>query len=185
MAAPRPAILALDLGTGVLKAGLVGLDGSVFSSSRAGYRTREDRDGAEQDPEAWWRAIVEATAGLFEASPGVEVVAVAVDGQGPTCVATAADGTPVRPAITWRDQRAVAERDELAAATGLPVWLLGILPIALWLERNEPSAAVRVAGYLAAWEWVACRLSGSMASTVSAGQGVPRGRRIPTGPASA
>jgi xylulokinase len=100
-------------------------------------------------------------------------VAIALDGQGPTCVATAADGRALRPAIAWSDRRAVVERDELAAAAGLPGWLLGILPSALWIERHEPGIASAAVAYLAAWEWLGLRLSGVAAGTVTPSQDVP------------
>lgn len=201
--ASRPLILALDLGSSVLKAGLIGLDGTVLAAARGGYPTVEDAGRAEQRPEDWWAAVVAASAELLTspeslASPEVpaaagaggdpagaleragaaararalEVVAIALDGQGPTCVATAPDGRAVRPAIAWSDRRAVAERDELAGATGLPGWLLGILPAALWIERHEPEAAAATAWYLAAWEWLGLRLSGIAAATVTPAQDV-------------
>ncbi len=196
--ASEGAILALDLGTSVLKAGLVGLDGSVIAAARAAYPTIEDGGLAEQRPEDWWAAVVEATGELLEGTPsgpgpaavgagpaagGVrgggrrlarpEIVAVALDGQGPTCVATGADGRPVRRAIAWSDRRAIPERDELASATGLPGWLLGILPSALWIERHEPATGSATVAYLAAWEWLGRRLSGVMAATATAEQEVP------------
>jgi sugar (pentulose or hexulose) kinase len=114
---------------------------------------------------------------------------VALDGQGPTCVPTRTDGEPAGPAIAWSDRRALAERDELAAATALPGWLLGILPSALWLERHAPAIGSSATWYLAAWEWLGLRLTGVAASTVTHGQvvadpaavasvGLPR-RKVP------
>jgi len=191
---PTDAILALDLGTGELKAGLVSLDGHVLAAARATYRIDPDARRAEQDPDAWWGAAVEAVGALRDAAPHVDVAAVCADAQGPTCVAVDASGQPTRPAITWLDRRSVAERDELALATGHPGWLLGILPTALWIERHEPGVASRTAHYLAAWEWLAMRLGGVAAQSLSAGQlvpdatvvaslGLPRGR-IPAGVAA-
>jgi xylulokinase len=210
--ASRPAILALDLGTSVLKAGLVGLDGTELAMTRRAYPTLESTGRAEQRPQDWWSAVVDATrelmaeAGAGDAGRGeggarrgegaaargsvaggnevagaaggraelggerIEVVAIALDGQGPTCVPTRADGDPAGLAIAWSDHRAVAERDVLSAATGLPAWLLGILPSALWLERHEVAVAAQASWYLAAWEWLGLRLSGVAASTVTHGQ---------------
>ncbi|HYM84908.1 MAG TPA: FGGY-family carbohydrate kinase, partial [Candidatus Dormibacteraeota bacterium] len=190
-ASARPAILALDLGTSVLKAGLVGLDGRVVRSARRSYPTIEEGGRSEQRPDDWWAAVVEATQDLLapkrndrvggdwdDVAAGtslgpVEVVAMALDAHGPTCVATRGDGSAVRPAIVWSDGRAVTERDELSAAAGLPGWLLGILPAALWLERHEPATASEARWYLAAWEWLGLRLSGVAASTVTPAQDVP------------
>ena len=48
------AVLAIDLGTTEVKAGLVGLDGRLLGLARAGYGTMTDpaTGRAEQDPEA-------------------------------------------------------------------------------------------------------------------------------------
>ena len=60
MSAREPAILGIDLGTTEVKAGLVTLDGRLLGLARAGYAT-DDRPAtgwAEQDPGAWWSAVV-------------------------------------------------------------------------------------------------------------------------------
>jgi xylulokinase len=167
------AVLAIDLGTGLLKAGIVGLDGRVLAEARATHPTDHGPEQAEQDPLAWWAAVVAGAGDLRAGAHDARVVAVAVVGQGPTCVAATADGTPTRPAIAWLDRRPVDVREELAVATGRPGWTLGILPAALWIERNEPAVAARTTHYLAAWEWLAMRLSGVAAATVTAGQTLP------------
>jgi xylulokinase len=83
-------------------------------------------------------------------------------------------GLPVRPAVTWLDQRAARETAELAADTGLRGWALGVLPAALWLERNEPEAAARSAWYLNSWEALTMRLTGLARTTLAASQAWPR-----------
>jgi xylulokinase len=166
-------VLAIDLGSAILKAGFIELDGTLVAETRAAYPTQVTRDLVEQDPEEWWRALVGAVARLRAAAPHAEVVAICADAQGPTCVATDAEGRPQRPAITWQDRRAVAETADLSDAVGLPGWLLGILPAALWIERHEPDVAGGVVTYLAAWEWLSLRLSGQAAWSRSADQVLP------------
>jgi xylulokinase len=170
--APR-AVLALDLGTGRLKAGIVDLEGAVRAWAIGPYDTVADGDRTEQDPADWWDVLVAEMRRLRIADPDVEIVAVAVVGQGPTCVPVDPIGVPTRRAITWLDRRAARETAELAEALGVRPWLLGILPAALWVERHEPAVAARTAFYLAAWEWLAQLLTGIAAATASAGQLVP------------
>src|SRR5205085_7551265 len=81
------AILAIDLGTTEVKAGLVGLDGRLLGLARAGYATDADPSTgrAEQDPEAWWGAIGLAVRDLVRLDVG-EVCAIGIDGHGPTLV---------------------------------------------------------------------------------------------------
>ena len=66
MSALEPVILGLDLGTAEVKAGLVSLDGRLLALARSGYEL--DRRGghgwAEQDPGAWWSAVVSAVRAL-------------------------------------------------------------------------------------------------------------------------
>jgi xylulokinase len=168
MTTPGAAILGIDLGTTEVKVGLVGLDGRLLAIARAGYGLDVGPDGrAEQDPEAWWSAVVVAVHAL-RPPESVDVVAIGVDGHGPTLVAVDERGSAVRPAITFLDTRSTAEGQELAAATGIRGWALGPLPAALWLERNEPDIAVAARWYLTTWEWLAFRLTG-----VAAAPGVP------------
>ena len=142
MTARHAAILGLDLGTTEVKAGLVTLDGRLLALARSGYGL--DASGghgwAEQDPGAWWSAVVSAVRAL-RAADLADIVAIGVDGHGPTLVAVDARGEATRPAITFLDSRATAEAAELEAATGVRGWSLGGLPAALWVERHEPAVA--------------------------------------------
>src|SRR5688572_7205958 len=168
------AILGIDLGTTEVKAGLIGLDGTLLGIARAGYglEVGHGPGWAEQDPGAWWSAVVSAVRALHQAEP-VDIVAIGVDGHGPTLAAVDGRGEATRPAITFLDTRAAAEADELAAATGIHGWALGPLPAALWLERHEPETAARTRWYLATWEWLAFRLTGEAVAPLVPHQAVP------------
>jgi xylulokinase len=168
----RPqAILAIDLGTTSAKGGLVALDGAVLAAVRASYPMMiPGRQGwAEQDPEAWWGALIDVARQLV-GQDVADIAAIAVDGHGPTLAAVDADGRPTRPAITWLDTRATQELDQLSRASGLRGWALGVLPQALWVERHEPEVAGRTRWYLNTWEFLTLRLSGRAAMTLVPGQ---------------
>jgi xylulokinase len=172
--ARTPAVLGIDVGTSETKAGVLAFDGRLLGLARARYAldVAPGSGRAEQDPEAWWAAVATATRELV-ASDGVEIVAICLDGHGPTMTAVDADGLPTRAAITWLDTRAVHELDELSSATGLRGWALGVLPAALWLERHEPEVAARTRWYLNTWEAVALRLTGRAATTLVHAQPFP------------
>ncbi len=161
-----PAILGIDLGTTEVKAGLVALDGTLLGIARAGYglEVGHGPGRAEQDPGAWWSSVVAVVRALHRTTApdgsAVDIVAIGVDGHGPTFVPVDARGEATRPAITFLDTRATAEADELAAATGIRGWALGPLPAALRLERHEPAIAAETRWYLSTWEWLAFRLTG-------------------------
>ena len=174
MSGREPAILGIDLGTTEVKAGLVTFDGRLLALARAGYAL--DVSGgpgrAEQDPGAWWSAVVTAVRALRGADLA-EVVAIGVDGHGPSLAAVDARGEATRAAITFLDTRSGAEAAELAEATGVRGWALGGLPAALWVERHEPVVAAATAWYLATWEWLAFRLTGVAAAPLVPDQRVP------------
>ncbi len=167
-------MLAVDLGTTEVKVGLVALDGRLLGLARAGYATDADptTGRAEQDPEAWWGAIGLAIRELVRLDVG-DVVAIGIDGHGPTLVAVDAVGRATHPAIIWQDTRSTAEQAELAVATGLHGWSLAGLPAALWLERHEPAAAAATRWYLATWDVVALRFTGIAATSLADGQPFP------------
>jgi xylulokinase len=168
------AVLSIDLGTSEVKVGLVALDGRLLALARAGYPTDADPASgrAEQDPDAWWTAIGLAAREVTRGE-AVEVVAIGLDGHGPTLVAVDADGRPTRPAIIWQDTRSRAEQAELAAATGLEGWGLAGLPAALWIERHEPAVADATCWYLATWDFIALRLTGRVGTSLVDGQPFP------------
>ncbi len=171
----RPvAFLGIDIGSSELRAGLVTADGRLLGLERATHEMTVDpiRGWAEQDPEAWWAGLVKVVAAL-QSRTEVEIASIAVDGHGPTTVAVDVMGRPVRPAITWLDQRAGAEQAELAAITGLQGWSLGVLPAALWLERREPEAAASAAWYLNTWEAMTLRLTGIAGTSLVGDQAWP------------
>ena len=174
-----PCLLAIDLGTTQAKAGLVGLDGRLLALARAAYPLETDgaSGAAEQDPADWWAAIRAMTAELLATAGPVELRAIGIDGHGPTLVAAAADGRPIHRAITWMDGRVGAEEADLGATTGQAGWVLGILPRALWVERNLPAAG-DARWYLASWEWVGLRLTGIAAETSLPGQVHPDRDRV-------
>ncbi|MEO8437169.1 MAG: FGGY-family carbohydrate kinase [Chloroflexota bacterium] len=161
MSARPRAVLGLDLGTTEVKAGLVTLDGRLLALARSRYDldTSGGHGWVEQDPGAWWSAVVSAVRAL-RAQDLAEVVAIGLDGHGPTLVAVDARGEATRPAITFLDSRAGAEAAELTATTAIEGWSLGGLPAALWIERHEPAVAAVTRWYLATWEWLALRLAG-------------------------
>ena len=169
------AVLGIDLGTSEVKAGLVTLDGRLLASARSAYPM--DASGghgwAEQDPDAWWDAVVRTVRSVVTAAGPVRIVAICADGHGPTLVSVDGEGRPTRPAITWLDSRAGREAAELADRSGVAGWALGGLPAALWVERHEPAVAAVTRWYLTTWEFLALRLSGVAAGPLIPHQLVP------------
>ena len=172
----RPAFLGIDIGSTRTKVGLIADDGTPLGFGRAGHAMDTDPavGRAEQDPEAWWTGLGSAARAALDEAGGAAVAGIGIASHGPSLVAVDAAGRAVRPAITWLDSRAAREQAELEAATGIRGWALGVLPRALWLERNEPAAAAATRWYMNGWEALGLRLTGEAATTI-----VPGGDALP------
>ncbi len=149
-----PYVLGIDLGTSACKVCLLTADGTVVGSARAGYAILSPQAGwAEQDPAAWLHAVTAATRQLLTATgvPAAAMAGIALTSAAHIGVLLDASGSPVRPAILWNDQRAVAEVDELehlAGATILQRTFQAVstswtLPHLCWVRRHEPDVWAR------------------------------------------
>jgi sugar (pentulose or hexulose) kinase len=143
--------LTADGGTESLRARLYDLTGNCLGSAAVPYETKFSAGArAEQNPEDWWSAFVEASrrtiseAGVDPAA--IEAITLATTSC--TVVALDGDGRALRPAIIWMDVRASDEADAvLATGDGAlisngggrgPVSAEWMIPKALWIARNEP-----------------------------------------------
>jgi len=174
---PRPtAFLGVDIGSTELRTGLVTVDGRLLGLERARHAmdVEPGRGHAEQDAGAWWTGLVHCVRALV-ARVDVDVAGIAVDGHGPTLTPVDRLGRPTRRAITWLDQRARRDEDELSRQTGLRGWALGILPAARWVGRHEPEVEARTSWYLNSWEALTLRLTREARTSLAADQSWPSG----------
>src|SRR5450830_1612758 len=106
---PEPLILAIDNGTQSVRALLFDLHGELVAKSQVHLQAYySDHPGwAEHSAEGYWQAVGIACQRLWSGDAGLRerVAAVAVTTQRGTVVNVDADGKPLRPAITWLDQR--------------------------------------------------------------------------------
>ena len=181
-AAASPAFLGLDVGTSGVKALLVRPDGAVAASATAPLTMSTPRPGwAEQDPEAWWRAVVDVVRAALAAAPGTAVAAVGLSGQMHSSVFLDARGDVIRPALLWCDGRTTDECREITRRAGGEDGLRAMvgnaalegftLPKILWLRRHEPAAFARLATVLLAKDYVRYRLTGALATEPSDASG--------------
>lgn len=104
-----PLILAIDNGTQSVRALLFDLRGELVAKSQVHLRAyfSTHPGWAEHEVEDYWLAVCEACRTLWD-MPGADrtrVAGVAVTTQRGTVVNLDRDGKPLRPAITWLDQR--------------------------------------------------------------------------------
>ena len=101
-------VLAVDLGTGGPKVGLVSVVGQVAWQNHIAVKTKWlDGGGAVQDAAEWWQIVSDATRSAL-ATGAVrpdQVVAVSVTGQWASTVPVDAGGIPVSDCVMWMDRR--------------------------------------------------------------------------------
>ena len=143
------AYLVLDIGTSSAKGVLYREDGTRLCASQAAYDVAYPQAGwAEQDPETWWQAVQKICRQVLSGSGGVQVRAICVSGQAPSCVPVDGRGKPLRPAILWLDRRSTPqvswlrerlgqEKAERISGNLLDSYYGGVKW--LWFYQNEPS----------------------------------------------
>ena len=159
-------VLGIDLGTQSVKVAAVADDGRVLSGSVRAYAVESPHAGwAESDPMAWLDAALDAAGDIADAD-GASCIG--LSGQMHGVVLCDADGTPLRPAITWADTRSGDEARRLAHDLGAEqLARLGSAPFPgfagvtlAWLARHEPDVLDRARWALQPKDWLRMRLTG-------------------------
>jgi xylulokinase len=161
-----PLVLGVDSSTQSTKVEVRDADtGELVGAGRAPHPpTSPPR--SEQDPEAWWRALVDAVA----QSRVRRVDAVAVAGQQHGLVALDRNDAVIRPAKLWNDTESAADAAWLVEQLGsADAWAraCGSVPVASftitklsWLQRTEPDNWKRLRTVLLPHDYLNLRLTG-------------------------
>jgi xylulokinase len=114
------AVLGIDLGTSSVKALLVDIDGTLRGTGHAEYPVLRPQPGwAEQDPDAWWKATVDAVQqAVGWAGSGVTIGGVGFSGQMHGAVFLGENDRVLSPAVIWADQRSSRQAAEVTAKVG-------------------------------------------------------------------
>src|ERR1700738_1449004 len=133
---------------------------------------------AEQRPENWWDAVVEAIRGVLAKAgvAGSDVRGIGLSGQMHGLVILDGGNRVIRPSLIWCDQRSQAQvdfvnakmgRENVLKYTANPVLTGFTLPKLLWVRDNEPRNFERVRKILLPKDYVRFRLTGEYASDVA------------------
>jgi len=104
----RDLLLSIDNGTQSLKALVFDLKGEMIARQQVIFEPyySEQPGWAEQDPAVFWQALCRACQGLWKQGKYQERIAgVSITTQRSTIVNVDRNGTPLRPAMIWLDQR--------------------------------------------------------------------------------
>ncbi|WP_186581602.1 FGGY-family carbohydrate kinase [Streptomyces sp. BK340] len=168
-------MLALDIGTSAVKAGLFALDGRLlrFARGECSDISAPEPGAAEQDPNHWWAAVCRTVSDVMSVGAPAELRAICAVGQSPVLVLSDAAGRPVRPAISWMDARAERQRAAIAERLGDTRPGFNLLHRLLWLMENEPASVGKACWALSPWDFIGHRLTGGTAAAASGLSGAP------------
>ena len=177
----KKCILAHDLGTSGNKATLFDESGVLVASKTAAYQTHyADGNRAEQNPNDWWKAIVDTTRALLAEEKNIEVAAVALSGQMMGCLCVNRAGKPLRPHILYCDQRSVEQEQLLSqridpldfyAITGHRISASYSIEKLMWIRQHEPETFAQTAVMLNAKDYINFCLTGVIATDPSDASG--------------
>jgi sugar (pentulose or hexulose) kinase len=172
-------LLSIDNGTQSLKALVFDADGNLVAREQVLFTPYfSDQPGwAEQDPLVFWSALCRACRGLFSnhAIDRSRIAGVAVTTQRGTVVTLDKDGSPLRPAILWLDQRKCRDLPPLGGLWGLifkAAGLSGTLDYfrseveAAWIARNQPDIWSRTRKFLLLSGYLNYRLTGRYVDSI-------------------
>lgn len=166
--------IGIDLGTSGIKCVLLEDATHVVSQATRQVATSIPVLGwSEQDADDWVSMVFSCLDELAAAYPDkmASVVGIGLSGQMLSALLLDKDHKPVRPAMLWNDQRAVAECAELEAkvpdigrrTNGTPDPGL-TAPKLLWLAKHEPQSMVAARMLLLTKDYVRLALTGELAT---------------------
>jgi xylulokinase len=176
--------LGIDIGTGGTRALLIDSRGVVRAGCTAAHEQMAMARPlwAEQRPENWWDAAVDAIRGVLAQAgvAGSQVRSIGLSGQMHGLVLLDATGAVIRPSLIWCDQRSQPQVDAVNAKLGRetvlkyianPVLTGFTLPKLLWVRDHEPANFEKARKMLLPKDYVRYKLTGEYATEVSDASG--------------
>lgn len=169
-------LLGVDIGTTATKAAVFALDGTRVAAARHPTAMRRPHAGwAEQDPVNWIVDVQTVVAELGRRADLEAIAAVGVCSQVNTHVFVDVAGRPLRPAITWQDQRcadvAAALDGRLDEAARERIWgapftvdASHLAARAAWVAEHEPAIWERTRWILSPKDLINLVLTGEVGS---------------------
>ena len=175
--------LGIDLGTSAVKVIVIDESGRLQAMGSRAYPIEHPLPGhSEQSPQRWWSstcACIQETL-LTEGLRADAIDAIGLSGQMHGLVLMDGNGTTLRNAIIWPDQRTAGICAEKARAenakgfhaiTGLPLATGFLAPSLEWVRRNEPDVYRKAACFLLPKDYLRFRLTGRAATEPSDASG--------------
>ncbi|MFM7194147.1 MAG: xylulokinase [Bacteroidota bacterium] len=175
-------LLGLDIGSSSVKA--VILDPSTGKTIASATAPEQEMTihaphpgWAEQDPESWWKHVLEVIAKMRRDSPeavaGAKAIGISYQMHGLVCVDR--NGKPLRPSIIWCDSRAVGIGEQAFRALGEEYCSRHLLNSPgnftasklRWVKEHEPDVFSRIYKVMLPGDYIAYRLTGEICTTAT------------------
>jgi sugar (pentulose or hexulose) kinase len=174
-----PTILAIDNGTQSVRALVFDLEGNLLAKSRVPIpEYQASQPGwSELEPDLFWQTVCQACQKLWQMD-GVDkesLVGVALTTQRSTVINLDKDGQPLRPAITWMDNRRTYGLKPVSGLWGVLFALAGMTETAAylqaeaecnWISTEQPEIWEKTDKYLLLSGYLTYRLTGRLADSV-------------------
>ncbi len=172
-------IIAHDLGTTGNKATLYDREGRLAGAAFHAYDTEYAHTGwAEQNPNDWWRAVCFSTRQLLSETrvPADDIACITFSGQMMGAVPLDRQARPLRNAIIWADQRALAQEraigervsfDDMYQISGHRLSASYSLAKIMWLRDNQPDIYAQTHKFMQAKDAIVARLTGEFVTEPS------------------
>ncbi len=175
----KKTILAIDLGTTIIKFVLFGREFEVIGEHSKNYQLESEGDFIEFDAEGYWNTIKEGIKELIRKSEidAQAVASIALSSQAETLVLLDKDHRPARKAISWLDNRSqdqcgrIREKfdpKDAYAITGQPD-VITTWPITkiLWIKEHQPEVFSKTHKILMLKDYIIYKLTGEFVSEYS------------------
>ena len=171
-------IASIDCGTQSMRALLFDQDGQLLDSEQVEYAPYFSKypGWAEQDPELFWESLVQALHTLKARCPHYfdAICGVGITTQRATMINVDEEGIPLRPAITWLDQRKATPVFSPPFPLKSLLSLVGVKRIfdkvqsegkCNWIRQNQPDVWSKTHKYLQVSGFLNHRLTGLFADS--------------------
>ncbi len=176
----EPLLLAIDCGTQSLRALIFDCRGDLIEMAKVVYPPyfSEKPGWAEQDPELFWTSLGKACRTLAASVPAAfaSIAGVGVTSQRDSMVCVDERGIPLRPVITWLDQRKSSPVYRPRGISALALRAAGMYKPILktqsdgkgnWIREYEPEIWARCHKYLQVSGFLNYRLTGEFTDSAA------------------
>jgi len=173
-------ILAIDNGTQSVRALLFDLQGTLLAKSQVAIAYQSPEPGwMEAEADVFWRALCQACQQLWQTTriPKSDIAGLVITTQRGTTLALDAAGQPLRPAMTWLDQRRAAHAPRLAwwwEGAFRAIGMRGTVhhfqkeAEANWIAQHQPDLWARTRHFLLLSGYLNYRFTGRFVDSIAA-----------------